>query len=310
MGGNTSPEIQTILAERDAVCFQNEKTDYVLNTKRRGEILKLLRQATMVFIITALSFGTSARAEDKIASAFEAYDAAKYDDAIQLWLGSGNSDQLSADILYNVGNACYRSGSPGYAALYFRRALLRDPSHQEAQQNLRFIERKHGAITIQRPDYQYLLSKLPLTTWKNICWTGVWCGGLALLVFPATKTGVRLRVVAVSFLIIAPLLISIGFLGWHYFPNDSKFAPIDKQAVVIGEKAMLHVDAARTSPEVIDAPPGSLCEIIRESSGWSYVAFATKTRGWIPTEFLEKIIPEKTLTAPKFRKPKADGKTA
>jgi len=73
---------------------------------------------------------------------------------------------------------------------------------------------------------------------------------------------------------------------------------------------VLHADASRTSPEVIDAPPGSLCEVIRESGRWAYVSFATKTRGWIPAEMIEKVIPEKTPEPPKIRKAKADGKSA
>jgi hypothetical protein len=80
--------------------------------------------------------------------------------------------------------------------------------------------------------------------------------------------------------------------------------------VIIGDKVVLRTDAARTSPEVIDAPPGSLCEVIRESGNWAYVAFASKTRGWVPVEAIEKIIPKETPAPPKIRKPKADGKTA
>ena len=109
---------------------------------------------------------------------------------------------------------------------------------------------------------------------------------------------------------LAPLLVSIGALGWRYFPNDAEFAPLAKQAVVIAEKTALHTDAARTAPEVIDAPPGSLCEIITESGRWVYVAFASKTRGWVPIESIEKVAPDKTPEPPKFSKPKADGKTA
>ena len=229
---------------------------------------------------------------------------------MKLWLGAGNYEQLSADTLYNIGNACYRLGSPGYAALYYRRALARDSGHQEARQNLRFIERKHGAIVVQRPEYQYALTRLPLSAWQATCWSGLWLCGLALLVFPATRPGARLRVAAVGALVLGPLLVSVGALGWRYFPNDAEFAPLARQAVIIAEKTALHTDAARTAPEVIDAPPGSLCEIITTSGRWAYVAFATKTRGWVPVEAIEKVIPVKAPEPPKLRKPKADGKTA
>jgi hypothetical protein len=194
--------------------------------------------------------------------------------------------------------------------LFYRRALDRDPNHEESRQNLRFIERKYGAITVQRPEYQYALTKLPLAGWQAMLWGGLWFCALALLVFPATRSGARIRVLAISALVIGPLIASVGLLGWRYFPSDSEFAPIAQQAVIIAEKTVLHADAARTSPEVIDAPPGSLCEVIRESGSWAYVAFATRTRGWVPISSIEKILPDKPPTLPKFRKPKADGKTA
>ena len=312
LGGNTQAEIHAILAERDAVCFRTEKPKALLDPSRRAEILKLLRQASLALtLIATLGLSTPpARAAEVTGQALEAYESAKYDEAIQLWLGAGNYQELSADTLYNVGNSCYRAGSPGQAALYFRRALARDPSHQEARQNLRFIERKYGAITVQRPDYQYALTQFPLATWQATFWGGAWLCGLAVLVFLATRPRARLRIAAVAALVIGPLLASIGMLGWRYFPNDAEFAPIAKQAVIIAEKVALHTDAARTSPEVIDAPPGSLCEIISESGRWAYVAFASKTRGWVPLESIEKVLPAKPPTPPKFRKPKADGKTA
>jgi tetratricopeptide (TPR) repeat protein len=312
LGGTTQPEIHAVLAERDAVCFRAEKPKTTLDPSRRAEILKLLRQAAMAFALIA-TLGLSippAYAADVASQALEAYESAKYDDAIKLWLGAGNYQELSADTLYNVGNSCYRSGSPGQAALYFRRALARNPSHQEARQNLRFIERKYGAITVQRPEYQYALTQFPLVTWQAIFWGGAWLCGLALLVFPATLPRARVRMAAVVALVMGPIFASIGMLGWRYFPNDAEFAPLAKQAVIIAEKVVLHTDAARTSPEVIDAPPGSLCEIVSESGRWAYVAFASKTRGWVLLESIEKVLPEKAPTPPKFRKPKADGKTA
>ena len=102
-------------------------------------------------------------------------------------------------------------------------------------------------------------------------WPGAWLCALAALVFPATRSGARLRIAAISALVAGPLLAAIGALGWRYYPSDAGFAPISRQAVIIGEKAVLHSDASRTSPEVIDAPPGSLCRIIADRDRWVYL---------------------------------------
>ncbi|MEI6675971.1 MAG: hypothetical protein WCO57_12430 [Verrucomicrobiota bacterium] len=313
LGARRDPQLQVILTERDNLCFVAEQPKANLG-KRRKEILKRLRKAIsaglLLAAITLPGLPQARAAEDSDSQAVAAYDTAKYDEAIQLWLAAGDYTQLSPAILYNIGNACYRLGSPGYAALYYRRALARDPGHAESRQNLRFIERKCGSLSVQRPEYQYALARFPLSLWQGGVWTAAWLGTLALLVFPATRNGAPIRIAAICALVVAPLLAAGGLLGWRFYPDDAQFAPVAAQAVIIADKVVLHSDAARTSPEVIDAPPGSLCEIIRLSGDWAYIAFASKTRGWVPTTALEKVIPNKFPTPPKIRKPLATERSA
>jgi len=313
LGTRRDPQLQDILTERDHLCFVAEQPKANLG-KRRKEILRRLRKAIsaclLLAAITLPGLPQARAAEDSVRQAVAAYDTAKYDEAIQLWLAAGDYTQLSPAILYNIGNACYRLGSPGYAALYYRRALARDPGHAESRQNLRFIERKCGSLSVQRPEYQYALARFPLRLWQSVVWTAAWLGALALLVFPATRNGAPIRIAAICALVAAPLLAASGLLGWRYYPDDAQFAPVAAQAVIIADKVVLHSDAARTSPEVIDAPPGSLCEIIRLSGDWAYIAFASKTRGWVPTATLEKVIPNKSPAPPKIRKPLANERSA
>ena len=80
--------------------------------------------------------------------------------------------------------------------------------------------------------------------------------------------------------------------------------------MVTAQKQHLYTDASRTSTEVIEAPVGSLCEVVHQSGSWSYVAFASKTRGWVPTEAIEKVIPDQTPAPPKIEKPKASDNNA
>ncbi len=315
-GANPPPELREVLAERDDHCFRSQKpAGRWLDAGRRESILRTLRGALGIWMAVVCTFTlglAAARAaeNDPLAAAREAYDAARYDEAVKHWLAAGEFENLSADVLYNIGNACYRAGSPGHAALYFRRALVSDPSHAEARQNLRFLERKHGSITVERPDYQYVLARMPLSAWQGALWASLWLIVLSLLVFPATRPGDRSRMAAVAVLVLAPLLAAASGLGWRHFPNDAEFAPVARQAVITGDDVVLHTSAARTAPEVIDAPPGSLCEIIRESGRWAYVAFATRTRGWVPLESIDKIIPEGKPAPPVIRKPRADPASA
>lgn len=311
-GASKNEKIRELLAERDRVCFRADKPAHPLSSGRRDEIIRVLKNTALVLVaFLAIGLPELRAAEPAVNDqAREAYDSGKYDEAIRLWQKAGDYRQLSPDVLYNIGNASYRLGSPGHAALYYRRALVKDPTHAEARQNLRFIERKYGSITVTYTNYQYALAKVPLGVWKGLFWGGAWAIALALLVFPATRPGAGARVAAAIALVIAPLTTSAGALGWYYYPNDSIFAPIERQAVFVVPKTILHTEAARTSPEVIDAPEGSLCEIKKVSGKWAYVSFATKTRGWVPVNSIEKIIPDKAPGVPKVTPPSADDSNA
>lgn len=301
-------EIRGILDERDRLCFREAKADVPVPKGRREKILRSLRKAALGMLVFA--FAGSLDAAEVSAKAKEAYDAARFEEAAKLWLDAGPYGDLSADTLYNIGNAAYRMGAPGQAALYYRRALSRDSAHGEARQNLRFIERKYGSITIERPSYQYAIASVPLFAWKGALWAGAWILLIGVLVFPATRTGSPWRVAGVVGFVLGPMMMSLGALGWRYFPDDAEFAPIARQAVVVGEKVVLHTDAARTSPEVIDAPPGSVAEVIRRSGDWAYVAFATKTRGWVLIDAIEMVVPGGKPGPPKLKKAASDGSSA
>ena len=309
LSNQTDPEIGEIIHERDRLCFQKDKQDAELPPKRRQQILRALRRAAFGMLLFAWVL-PQARGEDVMTKALHAYDKGKFEEAAKLWLDAGPYDQLSADTLYNIGNSAYRMGSPGDAALYYRRALVRDDSHAEARQNLRFIERKFGSITVARPAYQYVLARVSFDIWRGGLWLGGWVLLISILVFLATRPGNPLRVCGLVGLIISPLLMSFAAMGCYYYPNDAKFAPLARQAVIVGDKVVLHTDASRTSPEVIDAPPGSLAEVIYKSGDWVYVGFATRTRGWVPIEHVKMIVPDKKPEPPKILKSTADGSSA
>ncbi len=318
LGKHSDPEIRGILQERDSSCFQGDTGQAVkIESSRRKAILATLRRglSSCLLIASCLFIGSGSlraedTAEDANTMAREAYESARYDQAIEHWLGAAPYAELSADTLYHIGNACYRAGSSGHAALYYRRALARDGQHQEARQNLRFIERQYGVLTIQRPDHQYLLAHIPLEAWKSVTWGGLWLCVLGLLCFPATKRGAKVRNVAITAIIVSPLFSVGGGLAWSYYPDDAVFAPLESQAVVVNPKSQLHTEASRNSSVVIETPAGSLCEVLYESGEWSYISFATQTRGWLPSKNIKLVEPKETPKPPKISKPVADETSA
>jgi hypothetical protein len=300
------PPVQDILQERDQNCFLPASATTPMPSSRRQEILRLLRKLAFALLLGMVCFSSPIQAEESETPSIDpatAYQNGKYKDAIASWLAAGPYEQLSAATLYHIGNACYRAGSQGYAALYYRRALLADPTLEEASQNLRFLERKFGALTIKRPNYQYTLTRVPEEWFKNLLFGCVWMIVISILMFPATHRGSRLRLAALASLTLSPLLAVGSAMAWHYYPDDSIFAPYAEQAIVVAEKTIVYADASRTSGQVIEVPAGSLCRVIRRTDHWVYIAFASQTRGWVPHDRIEYLIPVSPPQVPDFSSP-------
>jgi tetratricopeptide (TPR) repeat protein len=305
LGDRRDPLIEEVLRRRDETSFRQDREEARVDRAERSRVLKQLRRLALPLVAVLLTLsGQKANAADDAGKLFE---EGRYAEAAKAWLESGPYEQLPPDTLYNIGNAAYRMGAPGEAALYYRRALHRDSAHPESRQNLRFLERKFGSITIQRPDYVNQIARLPLGFWKGLIIAAAWAVVLGLLVFPATRRGAGIRIAAIAAFVAAPIIAACGVVGWHYYPDDAAFAPAKEQAVVVADRAIVRTDAARTAPKVIEAPAGSLCKLVTRSGEWAYVAFTNESRGWVPLVDIRPLVPETNPEAPKPRTTKGSG---
>jgi hypothetical protein len=302
LGGSSDPIVAETLARRDELCFRLDVSETKVDRSERQRVLRQLRKIALPLVLMFLALsaqsGFAQEAPEKL------FEDGRFEEAGKAWLESGPYDQLPADTLFNIGNSAYRLGSPGEAALYYRRALERDASHAEARQNLRFLERKFGSITVDRPDYQHQLARVSLSTWKGLVWGAAWMVVIAFLIFPATRPGAGIRMVSIIAFVTAPLIAAGGIVAWKFYPDDARFAPVAEQAVVVADTAAVRTDAARNAPKVIDAPAGSLCRKITQSGDWAYVAFTNASRGWIPLADIE-LMETGTPTPPKLRPAKS-----
>ena len=223
------PEIQAVLAERDAVCFRAEKPDRLRARAQapRGHPQDSAQGRHGCAARLGCLLGTGqARAEDPAtagAGSLRRRQIRRGHHACGCKAGQLRGPLARHPLQHRQRLLPRRF--PGHAALYYRRALARDPGHQESRQNLRFIERKYGSITVHRPEYQYALARFPLAAWQGMLWTGAWLCGLAALVFPATRPGARIRVVAVAALAIGPIAGRLWRPRLALFPERRRVRP-------------------------------------------------------------------------------------
>jgi len=70
------------------------------------------------------------------------YAGGSYDEAAALYDEIAAGGFENADVYYNLGNACFKSGRVGRAVLAYERALRLEPGHEDAATNLAFVRER------------------------------------------------------------------------------------------------------------------------------------------------------------------------
>jgi len=301
-----APLVEEVESLRDSLCFSPQAQQNSIPGETRQSLLKRMQQATqklsLVLILSSLGLlfvqplyaVTEGRAE--LCQAAQQYaQEGDYGAAIATYFNAYPDLAFPADILYNIGTCYAKKEEPGQAMLYYRRALLLEPDHAEAQQNLRYLERINGSIVIRRKGLYQALSYIPLPVLKNAAYCFGWGFVIALLI-TLTAQQSRYRTGAWFFVFSATFCIPLILTALFLYPNDGKFCPTHKLAVVTSPTPVTALTSATyEGQQVIIAPPGSTAKILHQRGLWAYLEFSDSTRGWLDTQFISMLTPESQL---------------
>lgn len=309
-----TPPLCDILRKRDEEVFRPEGSAQIASGERRS-MLQTVRQAVSKLVLAAalallgLTLPTSnatpsdaapstAAASDVpspapaagLAAAEEAYRHGQYSRALELASSATASHPAYAQ--YLCGNAQYRLGHPGLAAIAYARALVLDPAFAEARANLAFIQRKEGAIL---PPEDVLPSWLSFLTFRELA-AGLIVSGavlatcLVLLLLARGHKHVALTVITAATAAVFAAAAA-GFASYLAHADDipEMTSPGELYYAVRATAARNAADAASTP--VVELPPSTPVRAIAVRGSWVYVETFRHARGWVPARDLELIGP-------------------
>jgi len=294
----TQQQLQLILDERDDRCFQpdgkNSAPPKIIDPERKKNILTLLKRCsklTLILLIFLLSTAQVTFASDAQALAYDAWKSGNYQQAIDYYQQAyPETTHTPADILYNIGNCHHRLNQPGLAALAWRRALIAKPPHQQARQNLRYVELEQGSIVPNHEDWQHPLTITSPRVYQIIFEASLWIFSLTLLSLIILRPrGIKLTI-GIMLLVITPVTATIGTLAVHWYPDDHSFAPPENQAVLI-KKSHLFQEAHRQEKSPRSLPAATLLNLDATRGPWCHVTTPDGKQGWIPSKEIIKILP-------------------
>lgn len=99
----------------------------------------MMRAAGYVFAVSMLAafIAAAQTPEDIFAKGNEYYRGGRFNDAVKEYESIVHQGYVSAPLLFNLGNACYRSGNVARAILWFERAARLDAGDPDIEFNLR-----------------------------------------------------------------------------------------------------------------------------------------------------------------------------
>lgn len=232
------------------------------------------------FLITVIliCLGATGFADD-FTAANEAYAADKHADAKRLYLKVLESGS-QANVFYNLGNACFRLGEFGQAAVAYERALALKPGHREAAANLRVLREKTAARVATVPWYETIFAILPVSTAFTIGVAVSWLGILLL----GCALWRRMDWVAGTSAVFVFLLGAGYTLGMCWKDHEAR-----QGAVVLGEKLEARVDPSDRSNVAETLSAGSRVSIKGGQGTWLYCALPNGANGWVKSAEIEKI---------------------
>jgi tetratricopeptide (TPR) repeat protein len=252
-----------------------------------------MKRILLVTLLWSVLIGQSFAGEEAriFAEGNKAYQEKDYAQAIKIYEQLLAAGWKSPELEYNLGNAWYRSDSPGRAIVHYERALIQSPDHPEALRNLAFLRSK---ITSEiEPLPPFFLS----AWWKSarmavsstsmgitgmiLWWLGF--GALAVWVFGKSRTQKKWGFIG------GIILLAVSLLPFSLALSRVGFEKNTKQAILIQKSAILRAGPEDSAQEIKTLEEGVKLYQVENLNGWWQVRLENGELGWLPEPVMERI---------------------
>lgn len=260
--------------------------DNMLNNKKSNTASTPLAILLLLMLFSSISVSASTKEQ-----ADEAYSKGNYTDAIKMYndiLKQG----VSAEVYYNLGNACYRANKIPQAVLAYERAYRLSPGNSDIKYNLKIAQKK-TIDKIETENQMFFInwyhSVINFTSADNWAILSIVCVILLLVSLVMYLFGQQMAMIKGSFyLALCSLVLFVfstlcAFLQNYHFTNTAG-------AVVMSASLELKKTPADNSAEIMVLHEGTHVDIVDDSMNqWVKVHLADGREGWLKPAQIEVI---------------------
>src|SRR6266566_4406857 len=248
--------------------------------------LGMTRGTALAFFLCinfAITSAALAQADAEFAKANQEFAQGHFKEAISGYEALIRAGEWSANVLYDLGNAYFRTGDFGRSILNYERALALEPHHPEATANLQIARDEARALEMQPSWLERYLQFASVNQYTITAavafWIVVLC--LAALIFARRRSAAMVALLLVMLLVFAGAIFAV----WQ-LERGSKGSAL---AIVIGKDVQARLATADTANSILALPPGSEVKILSTRGDWTYAALPNNLRGWIPAKNTERV---------------------
>ena len=256
-----------------------------------------MKKAIFSLIIVLLALPLAA-ANANIDRANQAYKQELYNEALKLYLQEAEQTGVSSSLYCNIGDTYYRLKDNVHAVLYYERALLLDPSNNDARFNLEFVRGK-----MQLPDdagdswfsnwVDQTVSRLSSNTWAIIAIITflLFLAGLAAYLFMDNVLMRKIGFFGGALMIVASILANLAAFHVYHKATSGNGAIVMPETVTLSTAPRAPRDK---NEEAFELQQGTRVEIVdsisdKTSGKWLQVSTAGGHKAWLNAKDVEVI---------------------
>jgi tetratricopeptide (TPR) repeat protein len=235
-------------------------------------------------ILFALVFAGKVFAADfasDFSTANKFYALGKFPEAAKTYETILQSGVQSSALLFNYGNAEFKSGNLGKAIAAFRRAELLAPRDSEIRANLAFVRNQVQGATVRESFWQNWLGNLSLNEWTAFATIAFWLTFL-LLAAKQLRPALAAKLKNATWIFAALTIFSGTILGVQAANHFSK-----QTAVVVSATVMARSGPFDDAQSAFTTHDGAELLVLDRRDEWVQVADGSGKIGWLPAKQVE-----------------------
>ena len=252
--------------------------------------MNLTKYILTILLVSSTLFLKS-EASQEYSAANSLYAEGKYEEAIKVYKGIINSDNLSTDVYFNLGNCYYKTNNIPEAILNYEKALKLKPDNEDALFNLAMANK----LTVDKIDR---LPELFIgSTWRNLVTSRTvenWAYYAIGLIFLSL-------LFFVSYLLINQVLIKkTGFYAGLFFLGLSMFTFLmasqhnsivkkSTEAIIFSPTITIQSEPNENAEKLFTLHEGTKVTLLEKNNEWRKIKLPNGNIGWIISSEIKSI---------------------